>query len=275
MAAIDPAARVAEGAIIEPNVSIGPFCAIGPDVVLREGVRLLAHVSITGHTTVGARTVAHPFVSLGSPPQSTKYRGGPTRLVIGADCDLREGVTMSIGTEDGGGLTEVGDRGFFMVGSHVGHDCRVGSDVVFANNAVLGGHVTVGDRAVFGGQAAITQYVRIGEGAMIAGVSGVRADVIPFGFALGQKADLVGLNVIGLRRRGVPRTDIHRLRQAYHLLFFGSGAFRDRLEQVAADYVEDALVCRIVEFIRAGGSRPLTMAISRHGAGGSSAPDEL
>src|SRR5205085_6184032 len=122
---------------------------------------------------------------------------------------------------EAGGLTEVGDRGFFMVGSHVGHDCRVGSDVVFANNAVLGGHVTVGDRVVFGGHAAIVQFVRIGEGAMIAGVSGVRADVIPFGFALGQKADLVGLNVVGLRRRGVARVEVHRLRQAYRALFFG------------------------------------------------------
>ena len=142
----------------------------------------------------------YPFASLGSPPQSVKYRGGPTRLVIGADCDIREGVTMNTGTEDGGGVTEVGDRCFLMVGSHVGHDCEVGNDVTFANNVVLGGHVQIGDFVVFGGQAAVRQFVRIGEGAMVVGLSGVRADVIPFGLVQGPLAKLIGLE----RRRHAP-----------------------------------------------------------------------
>jgi UDP-N-acetylglucosamine acyltransferase len=214
MAAIDPTARVDGKAVIAPDVSIGPYCVIGPHVTLGQGCRLLAHVHIAGHTTIGAQTKIAPFVSLGTPPQSVRYRGGPTHLVIGEACDIREHVTMNTGTEDGGGVTRVGDRCMFMVGSHVAHDCVVGSDVTLANNAVLGGHVSVGDFAFFGGQSAIHQFIRIGESAMIAGVSGVREDVIPFGFALGQTAELVGLNIVGLRRRGISRADMHRLRRA-------------------------------------------------------------
>ena len=259
---IDPSARIAAGAHIGKDVLIGPYCTIGANVTVGDGCRLVAHVNLTGHTTVGARTVIHPFTSLGSPPQSFSYRGGPTRLVIGNECDIREYVTMSTGTEDGGGVTEVGDRCFFMVGSHVGHDCKVGSHVVFANNTALGGHVTIGDHVVFGGGVAVRQFVRIGEGAMIVGLSGVRADVIPFGMAHGPLADLVGLNVIGMRRRGLAKADIHRVRQAYHELFFGVGEFRARIDRVAASYASDENVGKIVEFIRAG-KRPLTMAVKR------------
>ena len=202
----------------------------------------IAHVNLTGHTTIGARTVIHPFASLGSPPQSVHYRGGPTRLVVGAECDIRENVTMNTGTEDGGGVTQVGDRCFLMVGSHVGHDCKVGNNVVFANNILLAGHVSVGDYVVFGGGVAVRQFVRIGEGAMIVGLSGVRADVIPWGTVQGPLANLVGLNVIGMRRRGFAKADIHRYREAYRALFFGDGEFRARLERVAADYGGDAQV---------------------------------
>jgi UDP-N-acetylglucosamine acyltransferase len=263
MNAIDSTARIAATASIGRDVTIGPYCVIGPDVVLGDGCRLIAHVHLTGHTSIGARTVIHPFASLGSPPQSVKYRGGPTRLVVGADCDIRESVTMSIGTEDDRGVTEVGDRCFFMVGSHVGHDCVVGNDVVLANNVALGGHVSVGDHAVFGGNAVVRQHLRVGEGAMIAGVSGVRADIIPFCCAQGSLAYLVGLNVVGLRRRGVAREDIRRLRQAYQALFFGTGTFRERVEQVAGEFADNALVARVIAFIRAGGTRALSMAADR------------
>lgn len=271
MNTIDSTARVAGTASIGREVTIGPYCVIGPDVVLGEGCRLVAHVHLTGHTSIGARTVIHPFASLGSPPQSVKYRGGPTRLVVGADCDIRESVTMSIGTEDDRGVTEVGDRCFFMVGSHVAHDCVVGNDVVFANNVALGGHVSVGDYAVFGGNAVVRQHVRVGESAMIAGASGVRADIIPFACAQGPLANLVGLNVVGLRRRGLAREDIRRLRRAYQALFFGAGTFRERVERVADEFVDDAFVARIIAFIRAGGTRPLSMAAADRQGGGDTA----
>jgi len=262
MAAIDPTARIERGAQIGQDVSIGPYCVVGPHVAIADGCRLVAHVHVTGHTAIGPRTVIYPFASLGTPPQSVKYRGGPTRLVIGADCDLREGVTVNTGTEDDRGVTEVGDRCFMMVGSHVGHDCRVGSDVTFANNVVLGGHVSIGDFVMLGGQAAVRQFVRIGEGAMVVGLSGVRADVIPFGLVQGPLADLIGLNVVGMRRRGASKADIHRLRQVYEALFFGAGTFRERLDKIAASDRGPQLVDKVIAFIRAG-SRPLTMAVRR------------
>jgi UDP-N-acetylglucosamine acyltransferase len=259
---IDPTARIEAGAAVGCDVAIGPYCTIGAHVRIGDGCRLIGHVNITGHTTIGPRTVIHPFASLGSPPQSFSYRGGPTALEIGADCDIREYVTMNTGTEDGGGKTQVGDGGFFMVGSHVGHDCHVGNKVVFANNTALGGHVTIGDGVVFGGGVAVRQFVRIGEGAMIVGLSGVRADVIPFAMAQGSLANLVGLNVVGMRRRGLSKSDIHRVRAAYEDLFFGEGEFRARIDKVAADFGNEVLVGKIISFIRAG-KRPFTMAIKR------------
>jgi UDP-N-acetylglucosamine acyltransferase len=260
---IDPSARIEAGAVIGKDVSIGPYCTIGAHVSVGDGCRLIAHVNLTGLTTIGPRTVIHPFASLGSAPQSFSYRGGPTKLVVGADCDIRENVTMSTGTEDNRGITEVGDRCFFMVGSHVAHDCKVGNHVVFANNTVLGGHVTIGDHVVFGGGVAVRQFVRIGEGAMIVGLSGVRADVIPYGMAHGPLANLIGLNVVGMRRRGHSKADIHRVRPAYDALFFGEGEFRARIDRVAADHGGDPLVAKIIEFIRSG-KRPFTMAIKRN-----------
>jgi UDP-N-acetylglucosamine acyltransferase len=255
--AIDPTARVADGARIGDGVEIGPYCLVGPQVELQRGVRLLAHVNLTGVTTIGEATVVYPFCSLGTPPQSVHYRGGATRLVIGARCELRESVTMNTGTEAGGGITRVGDRCWFMVGSHVGHDCQVGNDVMLANNAVLGGHVTVGDHTFLGGHVAIHQFVRIGEGVMMAGMSAARDDIIPFGFALGQTGALVGLNVVGLRRRGATRAELHRLRRAYRSLFFTDGRIADRVEAVASEFADDPMVGKIVAFIRDGGKRPL------------------
>jgi UDP-N-acetylglucosamine acyltransferase len=259
---IDPSARIDAEATIGKDVSIGPYCTVGPCVTIGDGCRLHAHVNIVGHTTIGPRTVIYPFASLGTPPQSFSYRGEPTRLVVGADCDIREGVTMNTGTAQDRGVTHVGDKCFLMVGSHVAHDCHVGSNVVFANNVVLGGHVTIGDNVVFGGNAAVRQFVRIGEGAMIVGLSGIRADIIPWGMAQGPLAHLVGLNVVGMRRGGVSKAEILAVRRAYQALFFGAGEFRARLDEVERDYGTDARVRKIIDFIRAG-KRPLTMASKR------------
>jgi UDP-N-acetylglucosamine acyltransferase len=263
---IDPTARVAEGARIGDGVVIGPYCTVGPGVELGDGVRLIAHVHVSGATSVGEGTVIYPFASLGSPPQSVHYRGGATRLVVGPHCELREGVTMNTGTEDGGGLTSVGESCLLMVGAHVGHDCQVGNGVTLANNAVLGGHVSVGDQTFLGGHAAVHQYARIGEGAMVAGLSGISGNLIPFGYARGQIADLAGLNTVGLRRRGATRADLHRLRRAYRALFLGAGIFADRLDALARELADDALVGKIIAFIRAGGKRPLIRPQAmRHG----------
>ena len=261
-AMIDASARIEAGAVIGEGVTIGPYCTVGPHVTIGEGCRLISHVNVTGHTTIGARTVVYPFASLGTPPQSLSYKGEPTRLDVGMDCDIREGVTMNTGTAADRGVTTVGNGCFFMVNSHVAHDCIVGNKVIFANNVLLGGHSVIGDGVVFGGGVAVRQFVRIGEGAMIVGLSGVRGDVIPFGMAHGPLANLVGLNVVGMRRRGLTKTDLHRVRAAYQALFFGEGEFKARIERVAAEYAQDALVVKIIDFIRAG-KRPLTMAVKR------------
>lgn len=260
MPLIDPSSRVADGASLADDVEIGPFCTVGPAVELRAGVRLLSHVNVAGVTTIGERTVVYPFASLGTPPQSTGYRGGKTRLVIGSDCDIREGVTVSTGTEDHGEVTTVGDRCFLMVNSHIGHDCQVGNDVILANGAVLGGHVSIGNYVFIGGNTAVHQFCRVGEGAMLGGVSGIAADVIPFGFAFGGRAYLVGINVIGLRRRKYSRDDIHRIRRVYRMLFAGGGTFAERFERVATEFSADPAIGKIISFVRDGGSRPLMMA---------------
>jgi len=255
--AIDPTARVADGARIGDGVEIGPYCIIGPQVELGAGVRLIGNVHVTGLTTIGEACVVYPFASLGTPPQSVHYRGGATRLIVGPRCELREGVTMNTGTEAGGGVTRVGERCLFMVGCHVAHDCQVGNGVSFANNVVLGGHVVVGDNTFLGGHAAVHQYVRVGEGAMMAGLSGATGDIIPFGYALGQIADLVGLNTVGLQRRGATKAELHRLRRAYRGLFLGEGVFADRLEAVAQEFAGDPMIGKVIAFIRGGGNRPL------------------
>jgi UDP-N-acetylglucosamine acyltransferase len=259
---IDPSARIEAGAAIGQDVSIGPYCTIGPNVSVGEGCRLHGHVNLTGYTTIGPRTVIYPFASLGTPPQSVNYRGEQTKLVVGADCDIREGVTINLGTAQDRRITTVGDKCFLMVGSHVAHDCKIGNNVVFANNAVLGGHVTVGDNVVFGGNTAVRQFVRVGEGAMIVGLSGVRADIIPWGTAQGPLAHLVGINVVGMRRSGASKAEILAVRRAYEALFFGAGEFRARLDQVERQFSDNARVRAIIDFIRAG-KRPLTMAIKR------------
>jgi UDP-N-acetylglucosamine acyltransferase len=256
---IDPTARVGDGARLAQDVEIGPYCIVGPQVVLHAGVRLLSHVNLSGNTTVGERTVIYPFASLGTPPQSNAYRGGDTRLAIGSDCRIREGVTINTGSEDGGGVTSVGDRCFMMVNSHVGHDCTVGNDVTFANGAVVGGHVMIDNHVFVGGNTAVHQFVRVGESAMLGGASGIAADVIPFGFAFGSRAELIGLNVIGLKRRGYSRDDLRRLRRAYLMIFNGLGTFAERVEGVAKTFAGDPQVEKVISFVRSRGSRPLMM----------------
>jgi UDP-N-acetylglucosamine acyltransferase len=257
MAKIDPTARVADGARLAPDVEVGPFCIIGPDVEIGEGGRLLSHVSIFGHTKIGARATIYPFASLGTPPQSVHYKGEASRLIIGTDNVIRESVTMNTGTAGGHMETVVGDRCMFMAYAHVGHDCIVGNNVTFANGGTLGGHCTVGDFVFVGGYAAVHQFVRIGERCVIGGLSGIVHDVIPFAAALGQRAELAGLNIVGLKRSGLTRPQIHALRHAYRMLFSG-GIVRDNAEKVAVAFEGDANVQKMVQFVREAGKRRLT-----------------
>jgi UDP-N-acetylglucosamine acyltransferase len=266
---IDSAARVEDGARVAADAEIGPFCTIGRDVTIGSGCRLISHVNVAGNTTIGAGCTIYPFASLGTPPQSLAWRGEPTTLSIGENCTIRESVTMNTGTVGGGGATRVGRRGFFMAYSHVGHDCQVGDDVIFANSATLGGHCEVGDNVFVGGLTAVHQHARLGSQAMIAGMSGVRGDVIPYGFATGQHAALEGLNVIGMRRRKFTRERLHRVRTFYQALFHGSGTFAERLAQLQDQRSADPAIGEILDFLGNDAKRALVLP---RGAGG--APEE-
>ena len=197
-AEIHPTAIVEAGAELGPAVRVGPFCTVGGDVKLAEGCELVSHVAIAGRTTIGPRTRIFPFASIGHQPQDLKYKGEPTTLAVGADCIIREGVTMNPGTIGGRMETVVGDRCAFLANSHVGHDSIVGNNVIFSNNVMLAGHCTVGDFAIIGGGAAVIQFARVGAHAFIGGMSGLENDLIPYGMALGNRAYLSGLNIIGL-----------------------------------------------------------------------------
>jgi UDP-N-acetylglucosamine acyltransferase len=254
---IHPTAIVEDGARLAGNVTIGPYCLVGPKVILGEHVELVSHVVLAGNTTVGAGTRIWPFASIGHQPQDLKYQGEESWLEIGAGCMIREHVTMNPGTTGGGLHTRVGANGLFMMGCHVGHDCQIGDNVVMANNATLAGHVEIGDYAILGGLSAVHQFVRIGAHAIVGGMSGVDKDVIPYGSVIGNRAELGGLNVIGLKRRGFDRDTIHALRGAYRMIFHGEigGTLGERAARASAAYPDIEAVQRLADFIGADTSR--------------------
>jgi UDP-N-acetylglucosamine acyltransferase len=255
MTTIHPSAVVDKDAQVSGDVEIGPFCVVGANVVLAPGVKLHSHVVVAGRTEIGEQTEVYPFASLGHNPQDLKYKGEESRLTIGRNCVIREHVTMNPGTEAGGMLTSVGDRCLIMVAAHVAHDCRIGNDVILVNNVTLAGHVTIGDHVIMAGLSGAHQFVRIGDHAFVGGMTGLENDLIPYGMAIGNRAHLAGLNLVGLKRRGFSREQIHALRNAFKALFSGDGSLKSRLDDVEAEYASDENVMKIVEFIREGGDR--------------------
>lgn len=216
---IHPTAIVSATAQIGDNVEIGPYSIIGDDVKIGEGTKIMSHVVIEGDTTIGKNNVIFPFAVIGTAPQDLKFKGEKAKLVIGDNNKIREHVTIHLGTQDGAMVTTVGSNCLFMVGAHIAHDCIVGNNVILANNATLAGHVEVGDYVVIGGLSAVHQFARIGKGAMIGGMSGVENDVIPNGLVMGERASLAGLNIVGMKRRGIAREDIHALRNFFKQVF--------------------------------------------------------
>lgn len=252
---IHPLSVVEPKAKIGARCKIGPFCTIGPDVELGDDSELISHVALSGRTTIGVRAKIFPFASIGHIPQDLKYHGEASVLDIGDDCIIREGVTMNPGTEGGGLLTRVGHKCTFLANSHVAHDGKIGNHVIFSNNVMLAGHCEVGDYAILGGGAAVHQFCRIGAHAFIGGMSAVENDVIPYGIAIGNRAHLAGLNIVGLKRRGFDRDVIHDIRRAYRLLFAEEGTLQERIEDVATDFGTDHIVVEILDFLRAAGTR--------------------
>ena len=261
---VHPTALVEEGAQLGAGTEIGPFCHVGSRVTLGEGVRLLSHISVTGVTQIGARTVVHPGAMLGGEGQIRGNDFAEGRLEVGEDCVLREMVSMNVGSRKGGGVTTVGARGYFMANAHIGHDCHVGNDVTFANSVAMGGHSVIGDRVIFGGLAAVQQFCRVGQGAMVGGLTGVNRDVIPYAMAFGDHVELAGLNLIGLKRRGLSRDTINALRGAFRFIFYGKdGSIQSRAREAQTRWPGVAEIGEMTGFILAEASQPLCTARRR------------
>ncbi|SFG08423.1 acyl-[acyl-carrier-protein]--UDP-N-acetylglucosamine O-acyltransferase [Palleronia marisminoris] len=253
-AVIHPQALIEDGAQIGPGARVGPFALIGGEVELGANVEVMSHVVIKGRTRVGEETQVFPFAVLGEIPQDLKFGGERTELQVGARNRIREHVTMNLGTSGGGSVTKVGDDCLFMAGVHVAHDCIVGNRVIMVNNSALAGHCVLGDGVIVGGLSGVHQFVRIGEGAIIGAVTMVTADVIPHALVQGPRGMLDGLNLVGLKRRGVGRTDIMALRAALQTLKQGEGAFQDRARRLGEE-TESDYVRQIVDFVLGNSDR--------------------
>ena len=251
---IHPMAVVEPGAQIGPGCEIGPFAVIGPEVTLGAGVVVKPHGIVTGWTEVGEGTVIFPGAVVGEVPQDLKFRGERTRLQVGKRCKIREGATLNTGTEGGGGITRIGDDCLMMTGAHVGHDARLGDRVILANQAAIAGHCQIGDDVIVGGLSGVHQWVRVGKGAIIGAVTMVTNDVVPYGLVQGPRGVLDGLNLVGLKRRGVDRAEITALRAAYQMLAQGEGSFLDRARRLA-DETESLHVREMTDFILSASDR--------------------
>jgi len=245
---IHPAALISPHATLGEGVKIGPFCTVGPDVVLEDGVELVSHVAVDGRTRIGANAKIFPFATIGLAPQDLKYKDEPTETIIGARTVIREHASIHRGTVTGTGITRIGADCLLMAVVHVAHDCILGDGVIISNNVALGGHVEIGDRAVIGGGAAALQFVRIGTGAMVGGLTGVTRDVTPYCRVFGTRAEILGLNLIGLRRRGVERAQLHTIQAAYKFIFEGPGTFAERTAE-ARDTYADPYITTMLDFI--------------------------
>jgi len=261
---IHPTAIVADGARLGSGVRIGPYSIVGSNVTLGNNVELVSHAVVEGNTTIGPGTRIFPFASVGHQPQDLKFHGEDSRLEIGANCTIRESVTINPGTENGGMITRIGDNCLIMANAHVAHDAILGNNVILANYVGIAGHVQVGDNVIFGGTCVIHQFTRIGAHAFIGAQSMVDGDVIPYGMAVGNRATLTGLNLIGLKRRGFEREAIHRLRAAYRQIFASEGTLRERVEDAAEIFSQDALVQDVVRFIAEAQDRPILLPRNGH-----------
>ncbi len=247
---------------ISDNVEIGPYCIIGPEVEIGTNSVIYSHVNIVGNTKIGENNQIYPFSSIGTPPQDLKYKGEKNSLVIGDNNKFREYVNINPGTEQGGGITRIGDNNLFMVYCHVAHDCLISNDTVLANNVQVGGHVTIQNKAIVGGSCAIHQFSRIGESAMIGGMTGVLSDVIPFGLSMGNRNNLMGLNLIGLRRSKVSNDNIKKIQLAYEIIF-KTPSFRENIEQLNNDLKNNEFVKKIINFINSDKKRPISLPLNK------------
>lgn len=262
---IHPTAIVADTVRLGDGVRIGPYCLVDGDVSLGDGVELVSHAVVTGRTTIGPRTRIYPFASVGHRPQDLKYHGEESRLSIGSDCVIRENATINPGTEGGIMETRIGDHCLLMASSHVAHDCVLGDHVIVANYGGIAGHCQIGNHVTIGGIVVIHQFVRVGDYAFIGAQSMVDADVIPYGMAVGNRARLAGLNLVGLKRQKFDRDSIHSLRTAYRMIFSSEGNLRERVEDASEMFSREKLVQDVVAFIAASSDRALCLPKNGNG----------
>ena len=261
---IHPTALVEAGAELGPGVVIGPFCHIGPHVKLGANVEVMSHCVVTGDTTLGDNVRVFPHAVLGGEPQNVAYKGERTTLTVGRNTVIREGVTMHLGTGNARGETVVGNSCMFLAYSHVAHDCIIGDHVTFANNVMIGGHTQIDDRVIVGGGAAIHQFCHVGHHAFIGGMAGVEHDVIPYGLVMGNRAHLAGLNLVGMKRSGMPREEINALRHGFKKLFADNGlSLRENATQLAEDAAGSAVVRDVALFVLADSKRKFTTPAKR------------
>ena len=243
---------------ISKNVQIGPYSIIGPNVEIGENSVLHSHVNIVGNTKIGKNNQIYPFSSIGTPPQDLKYKGEKNSLVIGDNNKFREYVNINPGTKQGGGTTSIGDNNLFMVYCHVAHDCKILDNIVLANNVQVGGHVSIEKNAIVGGSCAIHQFSRIGESAMVGGMTGVLSDVIPFGLSMVNRNNLMGLNLIGLRRSKVSNKNIKKIQLAYETIF-KTANFRENIEELNSDLRNNEFIKKILNFINSDKKRAISL----------------
>lgn len=257
MVRIHPTAVVHPEARLHPTVEVGPFAVIGPKVKIGAESRIGPHAVLEGDTTLGERNRVFQFASVGAVPQDLKYAGEDTQLVIGDENNIREFATLHIGTAGGGGVTRVGNKNLFMAYSHVAHDCQVGHGCILANCASLAGHVTVGDHVTLGGLSAVHQFTRIGSHAFVAGGAMVAMDVPPYCTAQGDRAELVGLNTVGLTRHGFDEEQVSRIKDAYKILFRSKLGLNEALSKLKAEHGGHPEIEELLEFL-AGSHRGIT-----------------
>lgn len=261
---VHPTAIVEDGAVLGEGVEVGPYCLVSAGAKLGAGVRLHAHAVIAGNTEIGDATVVHSHAVLGGEAQIRNASAPDAGLLIGKECVIREGVSISAGSRRGDGTTRVGNRAYLMAYSHVGHDCQIGDDVTLSNGVQLAGHVAVGDGVIMGGLAAVQQFSTIGQYAFISGLSGINADIVPYGMAIGLQARLGGLNLIGLKRRGIARRNIHALRAAFRSIFLEEqGTIHARAERAAERWPDIPEVQHVTSFILASKKRRIAPARER------------
>ena len=255
---IHDTAIISETSKLGDNVEIGAYSIIGPNVKISNNTKIHSHVNITGNTSIGSGNEIFPFSSIGTPPQDLKYKGEKNSLIIGNNNKFREYVNINPGTEQGGGVTKIGNNNLFMVYCHVAHDCTVSNNIVLANNVQVGGHVFIENNAIIGGSCAVHQFSRIGESSMIGGMTGVLSDVIPFGLSLGNRNSLAGLNLIGLRRAKVSNENIKIIQEAYNIIFKSSN-FRSNIENLNSDIKKNQFVSKIIDFINSDKKRAIAV----------------